>query len=150
MLGQIERGESSPTISVVWKIASGLKLSFTSLVDSHQAEINKVTKSSITPLIEDGSRYRLYPFFPFEEGRSFEIYQIEIDKGGSISADPHSDGVEEFIMVFQGELTIDVNDQKYKISAGDSIRFRADKKHGYFNQGETMVRLNMVINYPPR
>lgn len=27
MLGQIERGESSPSITTVWKIANGLKLS---------------------------------------------------------------------------------------------------------------------------
>ena len=28
MLGQIERGESVPTISTLWKISTGLKLSF--------------------------------------------------------------------------------------------------------------------------
>lgn len=28
MLGQIERGESSPTIATLWKIASGLEASF--------------------------------------------------------------------------------------------------------------------------
>ena len=33
MLGQIERGESSPTISTLWKISSGLKISFTSILD---------------------------------------------------------------------------------------------------------------------
>ncbi|MEN6483123.1 MAG: helix-turn-helix transcriptional regulator, partial [Anaerolineaceae bacterium] len=32
MLGQIERGESSPTISMVWKITNGLKISFTTLL----------------------------------------------------------------------------------------------------------------------
>lgn len=29
MIGQIERGESSPTLSTIWKIANGLKVSFT-------------------------------------------------------------------------------------------------------------------------
>ena len=32
MLAQIEKGEVNPTISVVWKIANGYKVSFTSLV----------------------------------------------------------------------------------------------------------------------
>jgi transcriptional regulator with XRE-family HTH domain len=36
MLGQIERGESSPTISTIWKIANGLKVSFTSLLNTPQ------------------------------------------------------------------------------------------------------------------
>ena len=33
MLAQIERGDVNPTISVLWKIANGYKVSFTSLLD---------------------------------------------------------------------------------------------------------------------
>ena len=32
MLGQVERGESSPTVSTLWKIAAGLKVTFSSLM----------------------------------------------------------------------------------------------------------------------
>ena len=32
MLAQIEKGEVNPTISVLWKMANGYKVSFTSLV----------------------------------------------------------------------------------------------------------------------
>ena len=32
MLAQIEKGDVNPTISMVWKIANGYKVSFTSLV----------------------------------------------------------------------------------------------------------------------
>lgn len=34
MLAQMEKGEVNPTISILWKIANGYKLSFTSLVSS--------------------------------------------------------------------------------------------------------------------
>ena len=34
MLGQIERNESNPTVSTLWKIAKGLKISFSSLLYS--------------------------------------------------------------------------------------------------------------------
>ena len=33
MLGQIERGESNPTINTIWKIANGFKLPYTVLID---------------------------------------------------------------------------------------------------------------------
>ena len=33
MLAQIEKGDVNPTISMVWKIANGYKVSFTSLVE---------------------------------------------------------------------------------------------------------------------
>ena len=44
MLAQIERGESSPTIAVVWKIANGLKISFTSLLSAPQTDTQIVQK----------------------------------------------------------------------------------------------------------
>ena len=33
MLGQIERGQSNPTVSTLWKIATGLKVSFSLFID---------------------------------------------------------------------------------------------------------------------
>ena len=38
MLGQIEHGESSPTVATVWKISNGLKVSFTTLLGSPQSD----------------------------------------------------------------------------------------------------------------
>ena len=40
----------------------------------------------IQPLVEDNGKYRLYPFSLYEEGRHFEVYILEIDKGGYLSA----------------------------------------------------------------
>jgi XRE family transcriptional regulator, regulator of sulfur utilization len=149
MLGQIERGESSPTIATVWKIANGLKVSFTTLLKSPQAETNVVQKSDLTPLVEDQGRYRLYPFFPIEEGRRFEIYEVEIDQGGSLTAEGHPEGTYEFILVHSGKLSVEVDNEEYRTPAGDSIRFRADRPHRYFNPDNETTRMSMVIQYFP-
>ena len=39
MLGQIERGVTNPTISTLWKIANGLKISFTSLMMRPETDV---------------------------------------------------------------------------------------------------------------
>ncbi|MGG1661542.1 helix-turn-helix domain-containing protein [Brevibacillus sp. NRS-1366] len=148
MLGQIERGESNPTINTVWKIANGLKISFTSLINHPQPDTIVITQNDIQSLQEDNGRYRVYPYFPFEEGRRFEVYTVEIDTGGYLSADPHGPGTEEFITVFEGELTIRIHDGEYTIKSGDSIRFKADRNHVYHNSGTTLTRISMVIYYP--
>ncbi|MGQ7278235.1 helix-turn-helix domain-containing protein [Brevibacillus thermoruber] len=148
MLSQIERGESNPTIHTVWKIATGLKISFTALINQPQPDTVVVTKHDIQTLQEDNGKYRLYPFFPFDEGRRFEMYAVEIDKGGYLSADPHGAGTEEFITVFDGELTIRVNNEEYTVKTGESIRFRADRPHVYHNSGDSLTRMSMVIYYP--
>ncbi|HEY3423359.1 MAG TPA: helix-turn-helix transcriptional regulator, partial [Negativicutes bacterium] len=82
MLGQIERGEVNPTISTVWKIANGLKVSFTTLMSRPEADLEIVYRNDIEPLIEDDGKYRNYPMFPFNDTRRFEMYMLEIDKGG--------------------------------------------------------------------
>jgi XRE family transcriptional regulator, regulator of sulfur utilization len=148
MLGQIERGESNPTIQTVWKIANGLKVSVTSLIHQPQSDTVVVTKQDIQPLQEDNGRYRIYPYFPFEDGRRFEMYAVEIDRGGYLSAEPHGAGTEEFITVFEGELTIRVNQEEFTIQAGESIRFKADRPHVYHNSGDSWTRVSMVIYYP--
>ncbi|NYF24802.1 helix-turn-helix domain-containing protein [Sporosarcina sp. JAI121] len=148
MIGQIERGESTPTITTLWKIANGLKISFTSLINNPQPDTKVVLKSEIQALSEDNGKYRVYPYFPFEEDKRFEVYSVEIDKGGFLSADSHNEGTEELITVFEGKLTIRVNNGEYTVGSGDSIRFKADRPHTYHNSGETVTRLSMILYYP--
>lgn len=147
MLGQIERGESNPTVTTVWKIANGLKISFTELIKSTQENTVIIQQETIEPLIEDNGKYKIYPFFPYESEREFEMYSVEIEKGGYLSAEPHREGTEEFITVFDGELTIRVNNEEYTVTKGDSIRFKADKPHMYHNSGNSLTRVSMVIYY---
>lgn len=148
MLGQIERGESSPTISVVWKIANGLKTSFTTLLSAPRSNASMVRKESIQPLLEDNGKYRLYSIFPMEQDRTFEIYQVEIDPGGSLSAEPHPDATQEFILVTEGVLTVTANEQQHSVAMGDSIRFQADCLHSYLNSGNDLLSFTLVIHYP--
>lgn len=147
MLGQIERGDSSPTIATVWKIANGLKVSFTSLLETPQADSTVIRRAEIKPLVQHSGKYRLYPLFPIQQGRRFEVYAIEIDKGGQLSAEAHPAGTQEFLTVFQGELAVRVDGQEYRAAAGDAIRFRADRPHSYHNPGSETARISLVINY---
>ncbi|MDZ7542587.1 helix-turn-helix domain-containing protein, partial [Clostridium perfringens] len=52
MLGQIERGESNPTISVLWKIVNGLRISFATLMEESSPTVTVVKMEDTTPLIE--------------------------------------------------------------------------------------------------
>ncbi|HJF34361.1 MAG TPA: XRE family transcriptional regulator [Sporosarcina psychrophila] len=148
MIGQIERGESAPTITTIWKIANGLKVSFTSLINHPQPDTKIVLRSDIQTLSEDNGKYRVYPHFPFEDEKRFEVYSVEIDQGGFLSADAHMEGTEELLTIFDGELTIRVNNEEYTVKSGDSIRFKADRAHSYHNSGKLITRLSMVLYYP--
>ena len=148
MLGQIERGEASPSISTVWKIANGFKVSFTELLMRPETDIEVVDKGSLSPLLDDGGRFRNFVVFPFDSTRGFEMFYIEIDPGSQLQADSHGDGAQEFLTVFSSELTITVEGEDLVISDGCSVRFKADCPHCYKNSGSEPCRLSMVISYP--
>lgn len=147
MLAQIEKGDVNPTISVLWKIANGYKVSFTSLVERRDEGIRIIRRADTEPLREDDGRYLNYPVFPFDEKALFETYRIEIEPSGSLSAQPHLGGSEEYITVFAGEIEITVADERICLAAGDSIHFAADVSHAYRNRGTERAELSMIIRY---
>ena len=147
MLAQIEKGEVNPTISVLWKMANGYKVSFTSLVERPSDPVRLIRGEELTALTEDEGRYLNYPIFPFDEGSLFETYRIVIKPGGTLSARPHLSGAEEYITVFAGELELQVGEERYTLEEGDSIRFRADVPHCYKNPGDQKTQLSMIIHY---
>lgn len=147
MLAQIEKGEANPTISVLWKIASGYKVSFTSLLEDREKAPSILRGEQTEPLREDGGRYLNYPVFSFDERACFETYRIVIAPGGSLQAQGHLPGTEEFITVFTGTVEIETDGKRYRLDSGDSIRFQADRPHAYRNACEETVSLSMLIYY---
>lgn len=147
MLAQIEKGEVNPTISVLWKIANGYKVSFTSLVEERGDAVSLIRQTDMQPLKEDAGRYLNYPIFPFDEQTLFETYRIVIEPNGALSAEPHLRGAVEYITTFAGEIEITVDDERFQLSKGDSIQFYADVPHAYRNVGSETVELSMLIYY---
>lgn len=147
MLAQLEKGEVNPTVSVLWKIANGYRVSFTSLLESEGERVSLLRAGDTPPLSEDGGRYLNYPVFGFDEKRQFETYRIVIEPGGSLSAGGHLKGSEEYITVFSGEVAITAGDEHFDLAEGDSIRFLADVQHSYRNTGSGRAQLSMLIYY---
>ncbi len=147
MLAQIEKGDVNPTISILWKIANGYKVSFTSLMDNHIRTPLIIRARDISPLTEDDGKYLNYPAFPFQEDRLFETYRIRIEPDGFLLAQPHMAGTEEYITVFAGKVEICVGQETFQLEEGDSLRFKADAEHSYKNIGSTPAHLNMLIYY---
>lgn len=147
MLAQIEKGDVNPTLSVLWKIANGYKVSFTSLIEQSEKQATILPFNNITPIIEDNGKYINYPLFTFDDQRLFETYRIVIAPDGGLQAEAHLAGTEEYITVFSGNVEITVGDNVYSLKECDSIRFKADTAHSYRNIGSEEAILSMLIYY---
>ena len=54
MLGHIEKGDSNPTINMLWKIANGLKVPYTMLIDEQENDSEFVSRHQRTEQDEIG------------------------------------------------------------------------------------------------
>lgn len=149
MLGQIERGESTPTVNVLWKIATGLKVSFTSLLTNREEdkETLLIHHSETTPIVEENGQMRIYPQFMFDSSRGFEVFIIELESGCSHRSDPHDEGVEEYISIIEGVLEVIIGGDIYVLNKGDALRYLANKEHNYHNISDKRTSFHHIIYY---
>lgn len=148
MLGQIERGQSVPTITTLWKIASGLKVPLSSFLADIQTEYTISSIEDKTSVIEENGAMRAYPLFPFDPVRGVETFMLEFDPGCCHSSEKHNDGVEEYILIVKGNLQMILNGNAVTVSQGQALRFRADIPHCYHNISDKKCMIYNVIFYP--
>ncbi|PPA72388.1 helix-turn-helix domain-containing protein [Jeotgalibacillus proteolyticus] len=147
MLGQIERGESNPSVGTIWKIANGFKVSFSSLLTPSFQQVRVIKSDSIDVLLEDDGKYRVYPIFTYDPLRQWESFTIELDPGCSYQSDSHGDEVEEYITVTKGAIHLTIQGEEYELREKDAIHFRADTIHHYQNKSAELAVCQLVIHY---
>lgn len=148
MLGQIERAQSNPTVSTLWRIAEGLGVSFTTFIEEETEEHEYVRQIDIQPLKESEGRYCVWPVFPMHNRRPIEMYTISLLPGCDYTSNGHPKGVMEYLWCTEGSCMISTPQKSYTLMASEGLTFRADETHRYENQTSDICRVVMVIYYP--
>ena len=148
MLGQIELGQSTPTINVVWKIARALDVSFSSLITEASASSAALVLRERAKLLtsHDGS-FTSRALFPFDQPRNVEFYELHLAPRSIEEADPHPPGTTENLVVTSGSLELAVGKDRHVLRTGDAILFDADVPHSYKNPGSVVTTMYLVMTY---
>lgn len=149
MLGQIERGESSPTIATLWKIASGFNESFSSFVEDLQPNpVNLIhRKKNLKQMHKRDDKIRVMPLFSYDERLGFEVFIIELLPECEHLSPPHQKGVVEHVIVSSGEIEVLINGAWHTVRQNEGLRFNADKPHGYRNTSSVAAVFHDMIHY---
>ncbi|MFL5298794.1 MAG: helix-turn-helix domain-containing protein [Anaeromyxobacteraceae bacterium] len=148
MLSQVELGQSTPTINVVWKIATALGVPFSALVQARASGDLSILRSESAKILasRDGA-FTSRALFPFDEPRRVEFYELRLARGATERAEAHPPGTTENLVVTQGEVDIDVAGRHEILRAGDAIVFPADVPHAYANSGAADAVMYLVMTY---
>lgn len=137
MLGQIERGESSPTVATLWKLATGFGISFSAFL-----------LPGVPSPLADVEDMAVVTLFPFDKTTSLEMFAITLAPGFTRQSEPHVFGVIEHVVPVDGAMEVLHQGQWQPLARGQGFRFDASQPHGYANPGPLPVTFHNVICYP--
>jgi transcriptional regulator with XRE-family HTH domain len=148
MLGQIELGQSAPTVNVLWKIGTALEVPFSALISSRPTAAFHVMRMDQSKRLasSDGS-FVSRALFPFDESRRVEFYELRMAPGGVENADAHPPGTVENLVVSRGTVEVATGGTTHALQPGDAMIFEADTPHVYRNPGHAEAVMYLVMTY---
>jgi transcriptional regulator with XRE-family HTH domain len=152
MLGQIELGQSAPTINVLWKIARALDVTFATLIQAREAGGSHVLKKAQAKVLtSQGGQFSSRALFPFDGPRRAEFYELRLAPQAKEVADAHAAGTVENLVVAEGTLELQIEPkgktEAFRLETGDAIVFEADVPHTYANVGTKECVMYLVMTY---
>jgi XRE family transcriptional regulator, regulator of sulfur utilization len=138
MLSQVERGETSPTLTVAARIAAGLELRLSQLLRLDESGSVTVVRASQRQRGGNARRgHRFEVMTAAQPGQRAELSRHTLAPGGATGAsdDPpmHEPGSRETALVEEGSLVLVCDGQRHDLGEGDCVTFDADLPHHFEN-----------------
>ena len=150
MLSQVERGETSPTLSVAGRIAAGLDLSLSQLL--RLDETGAVTIVHPDQRRHGGSRsgHRFAVLTADRPGQRAELSRHTLapntTTGGPDDPPMHEPGSRETALIETGTVTFVCDGERHELREGDCVTFDADLPHHFENPGPGEAEFLAVVS----
>lgn len=147
-LSQIETAKTNPTIAILWKISSGLGVTFAALLGDERVERVSVLRRKYQQVLRSADgRMESRPLMPAGAAPNVEMYELRLTAHAVSTSEPHARGTTETLIVLTGALCLRVADEAHELSVGDTVFFHADLPHSYENPGRIEARYHNLIVY---
>ncbi len=146
MLVQVEQGRTNPSIATLCRLADGLGVTLTRLVEvAEEPAIRLVRAADAVTLWHgmEGSRAKL--MVGSDPPDNVELWEWHIAVGDGYVGDAHGLGTRELLFVVAGTLALGVEGHVEHAHAGDAVLFSADRAHEYRNGGTEPLHFLMFV-----
>ncbi len=150
MLSQVERGETSPTLAVAGRIASGLELTLSQLLRLDEGDGVSVVRQA--ERLRGGARrsghgYEVVtPPLPGQRAEvAFHTLAPAAATGGVGDPPMHEPGSRETALLLEGTLRLVCDGTAHDLAEGDAVTFDADLPHHFENPGDQEARFLSVV-----
>ena len=151
IISQIERNETNPTLTTIWRLAHALDVSIEAVL--HGAEegpfIEHTSKGGTPILLSDDGLCRLAVIGWLNTVDWLQWYDFQAEPGGVLGSEAHPRGSVECLSVLEGELEVVVGDFTEIARAGETLRYRCDRPHRIRNLASAPAHATMVCILKP-
>ncbi|MFE8006975.1 helix-turn-helix domain-containing protein [Streptomyces sp. NPDC057418] len=149
-LSRLERGELSPTATVLGRLCAAYGRTMSRLLMEVEAEPPALVPAAQQPVWRDEpSGFVRRSVSPPHAGLRAEIVEGTLDAGAALSyGNPPVPGVEQHIWVLEGTVEITVDDTVHTVRRGDCLRFRLRGPSRFRCPGPDRVRYALLIVMP--
>lgn len=150
MLSQVERSETSPTLQVAAKIATGLDLRLSQLLRLDEGGAVTVVRAGQRRTGGGSGGHTFEVLTPGLPGQRLELSRHELAPGAVTGGpgDPpmHEPGSREIALVDRGDVILEIDGEHHALGPGDTVTFDADLAHRFSNPGRTPAVLLAVVS----
>jgi transcriptional regulator with XRE-family HTH domain len=151
MLSQVERGETSPTLTLAARIAAGLELRLSQLLRLDEGGSVTVVRAGQRQRGGNARRgHRFEVLTSAQPGQRAELSRHTLAPGGATGAadDPpmHEPGSRETALVERGEVVLVCDGQRHELREGDCVTFDADLPHHFENHSAAEAAFLAVVS----
>lgn len=146
IISQIEKNETNPTISTLYKLARALNAPIEEMLkgDDSPALVEKLGPSGTPLLMSDDGKCRLRIVGWIRTIELVQWYTLEAEPGGVLESDPHPRGSVENLTLLSGQVEVTAGEEQFVLNAGETARYRGDLPHRIVNTGTEKVSAIMV------
>ncbi len=149
-LSRLERGEISPTASLLGKLCTAYGRTMSRLLAEVEAEPPAVVRAADQALWHDtSSGFTRRSVSPPHAGLRAEVIEGVLEPGADITYDaPPVTGMEQHVWVLDGTLELTDDRTPHRLGPGDCLRFRLRGATRFRNQGPVPVRYAVFVVLP--
>jgi transcriptional regulator with XRE-family HTH domain len=144
-ISRIERGENSPTVSSIHRLALALGVALTDLFEKDPEKTTTFVKRAHRPRTITSDGVVMESLGVGLPDQQLEPFLLTIEAAAENTADPLMHYGEEFVYCIEGEVEYRVGDQIYHLQTGDSLLFKADQLHHSHNITQAPAKILLVF-----
>jgi transcriptional regulator with XRE-family HTH domain len=149
MLVQLERGGTNPSIATLCRAANALGVTVPRLVEVAETPAARIVRAEEAVTLWRGRRGSTARLLAGLDGPELvELWEWRLGPRDAYRGEPHPAGSHEMLHVLDGVLTLQVDQARHQARRGETLVFRADRPHGYTNDGRSALRFVMVVLEP--